>query len=173
MRLKVCGLNNPENIIEIIKLEPDYIGFIFYPDSKRYVSNNVTNDLLKQMKMIKRMGKFSGILKMLPGMSTMANVDKVDDKQLIYIEAIINSMTKAERKDAKLLMLSSSRRNRIANGSGRSSTEVNRLINMLDKQQKLMKQMANMNPKNIESMANGTVPQRKLSRAERRRQNKK
>lgn len=127
------------------------------------------NDLLKQMKMIKRMGKFSGILKMLPGMSTMANMDKVDDKQLVFVEAIVNSMTKEERGEPKLLSLSSSRRNRIARGSGRSSTEVNRLLNMLEKQQKMMKQMANIKPETVENIANGRMPTRKLSRAERRR----
>ncbi len=127
------------------------------------------NDLLKQMKMIKRMGRFSGILKMLPGMSSMADMDKVDDKQLVYVEAIIGSMTKEERKDPKLLSLSSSRRNRIARGSGRSTTEVNKLLNMLEKQQKMMKQMANMNPSNVENMANGQMPTKRMSRAERRR----
>ncbi|MDD3129934.1 MAG: signal recognition particle protein, partial [Candidatus Izemoplasmatales bacterium] len=133
------------------------------------------NDLLKQMKMIKRMGKFSGILKMLPGMSQMADVDKIDDKQLVYIEAIISSMTKDERRDPELLNRSSSRRNRIANGSGRSTTEINRLISMLEKQTKMMRRMAGMNPSNIESMSQNLTQgnlQPKLSRAERRKQKK-
>jgi len=130
------------------------------------------DDMLKQMRMIKRMGKFSGILKMLPGMSAMADMDKVDDKQLVYIEAIISSMTKKERKDPELLNRSSSRRNRVASGSGRSTTEVNRIVSMLEKQTKMMRRMAGMNPSNVESMqenmAQGTF-QPKLSRAERRK----
>ncbi|MBU0996884.1 MAG: signal recognition particle protein [Firmicutes bacterium] len=113
------------------------------------------NDLLKQMKMIKRMGAFSGILKMLPGMSQMANMDKVDDKQLVYIEAIISSMTKEERIHPELMERSSSRRNRVAEGSGRSTTEVNRLISMLEKQQKMMKQFSSMGTPNMEKMATG------------------
>ena len=125
------------------------------------------NDLLKQMKMVKRMGKFSGILKMLPGMSNMADMDKVDDKQLIYIEAIINSMTKDERKKPELLERSSSRRNRVARGSGRSTTEVNRLISTLDKQKKMMKRFQNINPNQMENMATPTL-QPKLSRSQRR-----
>jgi signal recognition particle subunit SRP54 len=133
------------------------------------------NDLLKQMKMIKRMGKFSGILKMLPGMNQMADMDKIDDKQLVYIEAIVSSMTKEERKDPELLNRSSSRRNRVASGSGRSTTEVNRLISMLEKQTKMMRRMAGMNPSTLENMsqnvAQGTF-QPKLSRAERRKRKK-
>ncbi|MGI6392827.1 MAG: signal recognition particle protein [Candidatus Izemoplasmatales bacterium] len=111
------------------------------------------NDLLKQLKMIKRLGALSGILKFLPGMSALANSEKIDDKQLVYIEAIIKSMTPEERKHPELLERSSSRRRRIAEGSGRSSTEVNRLMSMLEKQQKMMKQMSSMSPQSLEKMA--------------------
>lgn len=121
------------------------------------------NDLLKQMKMIKRMGAFSGILKLLPGMSGMQNIDKVDDKQLVYIEAIISSMTKEERLHPELVERSSSRRNRIARGSGRSTTEVNKLLSLLEKQQKMMK-MASMNPSSIEKMASGNMSDSQNSR---------
>ncbi len=100
------------------------------------------NDLLKQLKMVKRMGALSGILKFLPGMSNLANSEKVDDKQLVYIEAIIRSMTPEERTHPELLDRSNSRRRRVASGSGRSATEVNRLVTMLEKQQKMMKQIA-------------------------------
>ena len=132
------------------------------------------NDLLKQMKMIKRMGKFSGLLKMIPGMSSMANIDQVDDKQLVYIEAIIGSMTQDERKHPELLERSSSRRNRVARGSGRSTTEINRLISTLDKQQKMMRRFQNMDPSQMEGMAQGNTPfQPKESRAMRRSKNKK
>ncbi len=116
------------------------------------------NDLLKQMKMIKRMGAFSGILKMLPGMSQMQNIDKVNDKDLVYIEAIISSMTPAERSNPELLERSSSRRNRVAQGSGRSTTEVNRLIGTLDKQRQMMKRFQGMNPENLEKMGQGGMP---------------
>ncbi|MDZ4197112.1 MAG: signal recognition particle protein [Candidatus Izemoplasmatales bacterium] len=116
------------------------------------------NDLLKQMKMIKRMGAFSGILKMLPGMGALANSGKVDDKQIVYIQAIIQSMTEEERKNPELLERSSSRRNRIARGSGRSTTEVNRLISMLEKQQAMMKKAANFSPEAMEKMAGGAMP---------------
>ncbi len=125
------------------------------------------NDLLKQLKMIKRMGALSGILKFLPGMSALANSEKIDDKQLVYIEAIIRSMTPAERKQPELLERSSSRRRRIAEGSGRSSTEVNRLMAMLEKQQKMMKQFASMSPQSMEKLTDrmqdpqGFIPKKK------------
>jgi signal recognition particle subunit SRP54 len=144
------------------------------------------DDLLKQMKMVKRMGKFSGLLKMIPGMSTMANVDKIDDKQLSFIETIICSMTKAERKKPELIERSSSRRNRLSRGSGRSTTEVNRLITTLEKQKKMMKRFQGINPETLQNAQNknpGAMPgmmpgganpfQPKQSRAMRRSNKKK
>lgn len=112
------------------------------------------NDLLKQLKMIKRMGALSGILKFLPGMSGLQNMDKIDDRQLVYIEAIVHSMTPEERKKPELVERSSSRRSRIARGAGRSTTEVNRLLGMLEKQQKMFKQMSSMKPETLERMVN-------------------
>ena len=59
MNLKVCGLNNPENIIDIASLYPDYIGFIFYPESKRYISNQISINTLNQIPdKVKRVGVF-------------------------------------------------------------------------------------------------------------------
>ncbi|QWB99796.1 signal recognition particle protein [Mycoplasmatota bacterium] len=130
------------------------------------------NDLLKQMKMIKRMGKFSGIMKMMPGMKNLGNMDKIDDKQLEYIEAIVGSMTEEERKKPELVNRSSSRRNRIANGSGRSYSEINKLVQMLEKQQTMMRRMQGMNPSSLESMAKGNF-EPKQSRSERRNKMKK
>ncbi|MFA5274230.1 MAG: signal recognition particle protein [Candidatus Izemoplasmatales bacterium] len=112
------------------------------------------NDLLKQLKMIKRMGALSGILKFLPGMSGIQSLDKVDDRQLVYIEAIIHSMTPEERKKPELVERSSGRRSRIARGAGRSTTEVNRLLSMLEKQQKMFRQMSSMKPETLEKLVN-------------------
>lgn len=175
MASRILGMGDVVSLIEKATEEIDEAEAMNMME-KMMSGNFNYNDLLKQMRMIKRMGKFSGILKMLPGMSSMADMDKVDDKQLVYIEAIISSMTKEERKNPDLLNLSSSRRNRIASGSGRSTTEVNRLISMLEKQQKMMRRMAGMNPSSLESMTENVTTgniQPKLSRAERRRQKKK
>jgi signal recognition particle subunit SRP54 len=107
------------------------------------------NDYLKQLKMIKRMGSLGGIMKLIPGMNKMTKDMDLDDKQLVFVEAIISSMTKQERKDPSLIASSSSRRRRIASGSGRSVTEVNRLIQTLQQTTGAMKRMQGMDPNKV------------------------
>ena len=111
------------------------------------------NDLLKQIKMINRMGRLSGLLKMIPGMSSMAQLKDVDDSSLDFIQVIINSMTKEERRNPDLIAYSSSRKRRIAYGSGRSVSDVNKLEQMLDKQKKAFKMMANMDESKLQAQA--------------------
>ena len=112
---------------------------------ERMTSDNFNyNDLLKQMKMIGRMGSLSKILGFLPGMGQMKQaMNNIDDKQLDFIKIIISSMTKEERLNPELIDKSSRRRERIAKGSGRSVAEVNKLRQMLDQQRKIAKQMSN------------------------------
>ena len=113
------------------------------------------NDLLKQMKMIKRMGSLSKILGFLPGMGNVKNQLKdFDDSQLDFIKVIISSMTKEERENPELIDRSSRRRDRVAKGSGRSVAEVNKLRQMLDNQKKMMKQFNNMDEEKMERIAN-------------------
>lgn len=104
------------------------------------------NDYIKQLKMIKRMGSLGGIMKLIPGMGNALKGQNIDEKQLVYVEAMISSMTKEERKNPKLIAQSSSRRKRIANGSGRKVSEVNRLIQSLEQQAVMMKRMSGMDP---------------------------
>ena len=111
------------------------------------------NDLLKQIKMINRMGRLSGLLKMIPGMSSMAQLKDVDDSSLDFIQVIINSMTKEERRNPDLIAYSSSRKRRIAYGSGRSVSDVNKLEQMLEKQKKAFKMMANMDESKLQAQA--------------------
>ncbi|BAI79763.1 signal recognition particle protein [Deferribacter desulfuricans SSM1] len=94
------------------------------------------NDMLQQMKMIKKMGSFESILKLLPGFSGLGNID-VDESNFKRIEAIINSMTPLERTNYKIL--NASRKRRIAKGSGTSVSEVNKLIQQLQQMNKMMK----------------------------------
>lgn len=98
------------------------------------------NDYLTQLRQIKKMGSFSSILKMLPGMGKIKDID-VDDKEFNKIEAIICSMTNEERRKPKLL--NASRRIRIAKGSGTSVQEVNKFMTSYEQTQKLMKKMQN------------------------------
>ena len=98
------------------------------------------NDYLKQLQQIKKMGSFSAILKMIPGMNKLKDVE-VDDKEFARIEAIICSMTDEERKKPKVL--NASRRIRIAKGSGTTVHEVNKFMDSYEQTQKLMKKVQN------------------------------
>lgn len=123
------------------------------------------NDLKKQFKMIKRMGSLSKIMGLIPGLGRQMRdaVSQIDDKQLVYMEAIISSMTEEERKNPDLINKSSKRRERIARGSGRSVAEVNRLREALDAQVKMMKQMNGLSESDMQRMSNsiknGQMPQ--------------
>ena len=123
------------------------------------------NDLKKQFKMIKRMGSISKLIGFIPGLGKQMRdaASQIDDKQIVYMEAIISSMTEEERKNPDLINNSSRRRERIAKGSGRSVAEVNRLRQALDAQVKMMKQMNGMSESDIQRMSknasSGVMPQ--------------
>ncbi len=100
-------------------------------------------DFLQQLQQIKKMGPLSQIMEMIPGMRNLtknANIPQVDDGQLKRVEAIINSMTRAERRDPTIL--DASRRRRIAAGSGTSVQELNALLSQFRQMQKMMKQIS-------------------------------
>lgn len=104
-------------------------------------------DFLKQIRMIKKMGSLKSLLSMIPGLgSSIKNMD-IDDKQLVKVESIIQSMTVKERKNPKIL--NGSRRMRIAKGSGNSIQEVNRLIKQFGEMQKMMKMIGSKGNKNF------------------------
>lgn len=101
------------------------------------------NDYLEQMQQIKKMGGIGDILKMMPGMggSQMKDLD-FDENALSGVEAIIYSMTKAERANPDIL--NPSRKKRIAMGAGVDISEVNRLVKGFEQSKKMMKQMSGM-----------------------------
>jgi len=98
------------------------------------------DDYLTQLRQMKKMGSFSSILKMIPGMNKFKDL-KVDDKEFVKIEAIICSMTSKERKNPKVL--NASRRLRIAKGSGTSVQDINKFMNSFEMTQKMMKKLQN------------------------------
>ncbi len=107
--------------------------------TKKFKENKFDmNDLLDQMKQIRKMGSMKSIIGMLPGVSDKLKDVDVDDSGLVRIEAIITSMTKAERE--KPSIINPSRKRRIAAGSGTKVEEVNRLLKQFDQMQKMMKQ---------------------------------
>jgi signal recognition particle subunit SRP54 len=97
------------------------------------------NDFLAQLKQIKKMGSVSSIMSMLPGIGSKVNDLKVDEKIFVKLEAIILSMTEEERSNPNIL--NGTRRRRIANGSGTTIQDVNKLIKQFDEMKKMMKNM--------------------------------
>ena len=115
------------------------------------------NDYLAQLKQIKKMGSFSSILKMIPGMSKFKDV-KVDDKEFVRIEAIISSMTDKERRNPKIL--NGSRRIRIANGSGTTVQQINQFMKSFEMTQTMMKKMrTEKGMKNVMKSMKGFMPE--------------
>jgi signal recognition particle subunit SRP54 len=104
------------------------------------------NDYLESMKQMRHMGGLASIMGMLPGMGmgikTKDLEGAIDEKQLAQTEAIVLSMTKAERENPKLL--NPSRKHRIAKGAGVDIAVVNRFIKQFEQSQKMMKQMQGM-----------------------------
>ncbi len=103
------------------------------------------NDMLQQFRMVRKMGPLQNVLKMIPGLGVQipeAELNKVDDRQLNRIEAIILSMTPAERANPDII--NGSRRKRVASGSGTSVEEVNNLVRQLYEMRRQMKQLAKL-----------------------------
>ena len=109
------------------------------------------DDYLTQIRQIKKMGSFSSLLKMIPGMNQLKDV-KVDDKEFVKIEAMICSMTKAEKRNPKLL--NASRRQRIAKGSGTTVQDLNKFMKSFELTQKMMKKMKS-NKGGMKKLLNG------------------
>lgn len=96
-------------------------------------------DFLNQMKQIKKLGPLENLIKLIPGASKMGlNNINIDPKQMAHIEAIILSMTPAERRNPDIIK--ASRKTRIAKGCGLSVQEVNKLLTQFDQMKKMMKQ---------------------------------
>lgn len=100
------------------------------------------NDFVKQMRLLKNMGSLGGLIKMIPGMGKLSDEQlRQGETQLKRSEAMINSMTIAERKNPDLLASSPNRRRRIARGSGYQETDVAKLVTDFTKMRSLMQQM--------------------------------
>ncbi len=109
------------------------------------------NDFLSQIQQIKKMGNIKELASMIPGMGKVLKDEEIDDDAFKSIEAIIYSMTPAERENPALL--NGSRRKRIANGSGTSIVEVNRLIKQFEETSKMMRMMTSGGGKKMMRMA--------------------
>ncbi len=101
-------------------------------------------DFRDQLRTIRKMGPLESIIGMIPGMGSLKQLaeNKPDEKQLVRVEAIINSMTPGERSDHRLI--DGSRRKRIARGSGTSVVEINRLLRQFQQMRKMLKSLGGM-----------------------------
>ena len=108
-------------------------------EEKLRKSQLTLEDFLEQLREVKKMGPLSEVLGMLPGMNRIPNDAQIDDKALVRIEAMIQSMTQDER--VRPSIINGSRRRRIALGSGTTVQEVNRLLKQFEEMQKMMKRL--------------------------------
>ncbi len=109
------------------------------------------NDFLSQLQQIKKMGNIKDLVGMIPGMSKMMKDIDIDDDSFKPIEAIIFSMTKYEREHPD--SIDTSRRKRIAKGSGTTVQQVNNLIKQFDQLRKMLKQVSGMDMQKMQKMA--------------------
>ena len=96
-------------------------------------------DFLEQMQQVKKMGSIQNVIGMLPGMPKEVRKAEIDDREITRIEAIIQSMTPAERRKPDLI--NGSRRGRIARGAGVNTSDVNSLLKQFKQVQQMMRSM--------------------------------
>ena len=148
MASRILGMGDVLSLIEKAQAEFDETKAAEMAKRMRNAEFNF-NDYLDQLHQIRKMGGINGILSMLPslgglglGMKGMQMPAEVDEKQFDKIEAMILSMTPAERNDPGLL--NPSRKNRIARGCGLDISEVNRVVKQFDQMKKMQKQLTGM-----------------------------
>ena len=112
------------------------------------------DDFLSQLRQVKKMGSLGGLMRLMPGMSKEMRqaAGQIDDREVAKVEAIVCSMTPAERNDVSLI--DGSRRSRVARGSGTSIQDVNTLLKQFKEMQKMMKGMASGAMPNLPGMPN-------------------
>ncbi|QIH78173.1 signal recognition particle protein [Macrococcoides canis] len=113
-------------------------------EQKMKTSSFTFDDFLEQLEQVKALGPLDELLKMIPGANKMKGLNNINmnAKQIDHVQAIIRSMTKEERNNPAIINVS--RKKRIAKGSGRSLSEVNKLIKQFEEMKKMMKQFTGM-----------------------------
>ena len=138
MASRILGMGDVFSLIEKVESELDEKKA--EETAKRLQENKFDmNDLLAQFQQIKKMGSIKSLLSMIPGMESKLKDVDIDDRQMLRVEAIIQSMTPKER--SKPDILNGSRKRRIAAGCGLTVEEVNRLIKQYEQMKKMFKQL--------------------------------
>jgi signal recognition particle subunit SRP54 len=116
-------------------------------EQKMRTATFTLDDFLEQLGQVRNLGPLDELLKMMPGANKIKGLNnmQVDEKQIAHVEAVIRAMTKEEKNHPEIL--NSSRKRRIAKGSGRTVPEVNRLLKQFEDMKKMMKQMTGMQQK--------------------------
>ena len=142
MASRILGMGDVLTLIEKAQTQVDENQARQLEEKMRNMSFTF-DDFLEQMGQVKNMGPLEDLMAMIPGANKMKGLKnaQLDEKQLVQVEAIIQSMTKAERQDPS--MMNASRKRRIAKGSGTTVSQVNRLLKQFNEMKKMMKQMTN------------------------------
>ncbi len=152
MASRILGMGDVLTLIE--KAEQVYEKDQAEEAATRLLEGDFTlDDFLEQMQQLKKMGPLSSIMGMLPGMPKELKNAKIEDDQLKPVEAIIHSMTTEERRRPEII--NGSRRLRIANGSGTTTGDVNRLVKQFQEMQKMMKRMGGLGTKKMKKKGRG------------------
>src|SRR3954468_2971834 len=116
-------------------------------EQKMRTASFTLDDFLDQLGQVRKMGPLDELVKMMPGANKIKGLNnlQIDEKQISHVEAIIKSMTTAEKNQPEII--NASRRKRIAKGSGTTVPEINRLLKQFDEMKKMMKQMTGMQQK--------------------------
>ncbi len=143
MASRILGMGDILSIIEQVQSEIDEKEA--EKTAKKMMKGNFDlEDFLNQLNQIKKLGPLENLLKLLPGAKKMGlNNVNIDPKIMKRTEAIVLSMTLEERRDPSILK--ASRKKRIADGSGTTVTDVNKLLNQFEEMKKMMKMMGNGN----------------------------
>jgi len=144
MSERILGMGDMLTLIE--KAQENYDAEQMASMQKKIRNMEFTlDDFLEQLSQVKKMGPIEQVLGMIPGLGGAKKIKdlQVDEKELVFIEAIIQSMTPPERQEPEKL-LNGSRKRRIAKGSGTSVQDVNRLLKQFEQTKKIMKQFVNM-----------------------------
>lgn len=142
MASRILGMGDVLSLIEKAQLSIDEKKALEL-ERKMRSQEFTLDDFLDQMSQVKKMGSIKDLIGMIPGMSQI-NLSEVEieDKAMEHIEAIIQSMTKAERQNPSIL--NGSRKKRISLGCGRNIQEINRLLKQFEEMKKMMKQVTDM-----------------------------
>ncbi len=155
MAQRILGMGDMLTLIE--RAEENYDREIAEKAAARIQEGQFTfDDFLEQLQQVRKMGPLSGIISMLPGVPKELKNANVDESQLSRVEAIIRSMTPTERNDPS--MINGSRRQRIANGSGSTTSEVNALLKQFKEVQKMMKSLGRVPGMKGKGKGSGGLP---------------